>query len=58
MIEILVRFSMYFAFCLFLDGLETIFDKETHWIFKAVRILYPLFIVGTLFCLLISGEVK
>ena len=55
---ILITFSICFTFCFLLEGIETAFDNKANRIYKLTHILYPLFIIGTLFYLYVSGVVK
>lgn len=55
--ELLATFSMCFAFCFLLEGIETAIKSKANRIYKVTHILYPLFIVGTLFYFLVSGVV-
>lgn len=56
--ELLMTFSMCFAFCFLLEGIETAIKSKANRIYKATHILYPLFIIGTLIYLLVSGAIK
>lgn len=56
--EILATFSMCFAFCFLLEGIETAIKSKANRIYKVTHILYPLFIVWTLLYFLASGVVK
>lgn len=58
MLEICVTISMCCAFLFFLEGIDTAINSKANRIYKVTHIVYPLFIVGTLFYLLVSGEVK
>lgn len=55
--EILAIFSMCFAFCFLLEGIETAIKSKANRIYKVTHISYPLFIVGTMLYFLASGVV-
>ena len=52
--EILIMFSICFAFCFLFEGIELALNSKTNKVYKATHILYPLFIIGALFYLLVS----
>ena len=56
--EILAIFSMCLAFLFLFEGIETAITSKANMIYKATHILYPLFIVGTLFYFLVNGVIK
>lgn len=56
--ELLVTFSMCFAFCFLLEGIEKAIKSKTNRIYKVTHTVYPLFIVGTMLYLLVSGVIK
>lgn len=56
--ETLAICSMCFAFCFLLEGIKTALTSKANRIYKATHILYPLFIVGTLFYFLVNGVLK
>ena len=56
--ELLMTFSMCFTLCFLLEGIETAINSNATRIYKATHILYPFFIIGTLFYLSVSGSVK
>lgn len=58
MLEFCVTISMCCALLFSLEGIDTAINSEANRIYKVTHIVYPLFIVGTLFYLLVSGEVK
>ena len=55
--ETLAIFSMCFAFLFLLEGIKTAITSKANRVYKATHIIYPLFIVGTLFYFLVSGVV-
>ena len=55
--ELLVTFSMVFAFCFLIEGIEKAIKSKSNKIYKATHILYLLFIVGTMIYLLTSGAI-
>ncbi len=57
MSELLVTFSMCFAFCFLLEGIEIAIKSKANRIYKVTHILYPLFIVVTLFYFLVNEVV-
>lgn len=56
--ELLVTFSMCFAFCFLLEGIEVAIKSKANKIYKITHILYPMFIIGTMLYLLTSGVIK
>ena len=56
--EIMAIFSMCFAFLFLIEGIEMAITSKANIVYKTTHILYPLFIVGTLLYLLVSGVVK
>ena len=55
--EFLATFSMCFAFLFLIEGVETAITSKANKAYKITHILYPLFIVGTMFYFLVSGVV-
>ena len=55
--ETLAICSMCFVFCFLFEGIETAITSKANRTYKVTHILYPLFIVGTLFYFLVSGVV-
>lgn len=55
--ETLAIFSMCFAFLFLLEGIETAITSKANRAYRATHIIYPLFIVGTMFYFLVSGVV-
>ena len=55
--ETLAICSMCFAFCFLFEGIEIVITSKANRIYKVTHILYPLFIIGTLFYFLVSGVV-
>lgn len=55
--EILATFSICFSFLFLIEGIETAITSKANRAYKVTHILYPLFIVGTLFYFLVSGTV-
>lgn len=55
--EIFAQFSMCFALCFLIEGIETAIKSKANRIYKVTHILYPLFIVGTLFYFSVSGVI-
>lgn len=53
--ETLAIFSMCFAFLFLLEGIETAITSKANRVYKATHIIYPLFIIGTMFYFLVSG---
>lgn len=51
-------FSMCFAFCFFLEGIEMAITRKEDKVYVATHILYPLFIVVAMIYFLASGVVK
>lgn len=56
--EVLITFSICFAFCFFFEGVDIAINSDADRIYKAVHIVYPLFIIATLVYLLMTGVAK
>ena len=56
--ETLAICTMCFAFCFLFEGIETAIKSKANKVYKVTHILYPLFIVGTMFYFLASGVLK
>lgn len=58
MIEMCLQLSLCIAFLYMLEGIETALTEKANKIYKVTHILYPTFMVVTIFCVLINGFVR
>lgn len=55
MIEICLQLSLCIAFLYVIEGIEAALTEKANKIYKVTHILYPAFMVATIFYVLING---
>lgn len=58
MIEMCLQLSLCIAFLYMLEGIDTALTKKANKIYKVTHILYPTFMVVTIFFVLVNGFVR